>query len=38
MSGTLLILAGSALVPFAPLVLLAVPLDVVLRKVGGFFL
>jgi len=35
---SVLILAGSSLVPFAPLVLLAVPLDVLLRKAGGFFL
>jgi len=32
------VLGGAALVPFLPAELLRLPLDVVLQKVGGFFI
>jgi hypothetical protein len=32
------VLAGAALLPFVPLALLLVPVDVLLRKLGGFFI
>ena len=32
------ILAGAALLPFVPVVVLSMPLDVLLRKVAGFFI
>jgi hypothetical protein len=35
---SLAVLAGAALLPFVPVVVLSVPLDVLLRKVAGFFI
>jgi hypothetical protein len=35
---SVLLLAGATLLPFAPAALFALPLDVVVRKLGGFFI